>query len=149
MPRSVAPVLCAALLAFGTACATARPVAAPVFPPFTGGAGSAFSPVVKANGFIFLAGQLGTDGGRLVPGGIGPETRQTMTNIKNLLERNGSSMDKVVRCLVLLADINDRQAMSAEYVTFFAPDKRPVRTAAGSNGLALNAKVEIECVAVE
>lgn len=147
-PRFRTPLLCAALLVLG-ACTSARPVAPPVFPPFTGGAGSAFSSVVRANGFIFLAGQLGTDGGRLVPGGVAAETRQTMTNIKNLLERSGSSMDKVVRCLVLLTDVNDRPAMSDVYVTFFAPDKRPVRTAAGVSGLALGAKVEIECVATE
>ena len=105
---------------------------------------------MRANGFIFLAGQLGTDStGRLAPGGITAETRQTMLNIKSLLERNGSSMDKVVKCLVLLADINDRPAMSDVYVSFFAPDKRPTRTAAGVSGLALNGKVEIECQAVE
>jgi enamine deaminase RidA (YjgF/YER057c/UK114 family) len=97
---------------------------------------------VRSNGLLFLAGQLGTDStGKLVPGGIKEETRQTMVNIKTLLERNGSSMDRVVRCLVLLADISERQAMSEVYVTFFAGDKRPVRTAAGVSGLALNGRV--------
>jgi reactive intermediate/imine deaminase len=105
---------------------------------------------VRANGFIFLAGQLGTDStGKLAAGGIAAETRQTMQNIKSLLERNGSSMDKVVKCMVLLADVNERPAMSDVYVSFFAADKRPARTAAGVSGLALNARVEIECMAVE
>jgi reactive intermediate/imine deaminase len=135
-----------------SACASAKPATAPSpqFAPVTGTAARAFSPFVRANGFLFLAGQLGTDStGRLVAGGVVAETRQTMQNIKTLLERNGSSMDKVVKCMVLLADVNDRPAMSDVYVTFFAPDKRPARTAAGVSGLALNGKVEIECLAVE
>ena len=151
MPRSIHELTTCALVLLVTACASAKPATAPSpqFPP-PAGAARAFSPVVRANGFIFLAGQLGTDStGRLAPGGIAAETRQTMLNIKSLLERNGSSMDKVVKCLVLLADINDRPAMSDVYVSFFAPDKRPTRTAAGVSGLALNGKVEIECQAVE
>ena len=155
MTRSASTLLCAAVMALGTiGCSSASQpsVAAmpsPQFPP-TGGAARPFSPFVKANGFIYLAGQLGTDStGRLAIGGIKEETRQTMTNIKNILERNGSSMSKVVRCLVLLADIADRQAMSDVYVTFFPADKRPVRTAAGVSGLALNGRVEIECIATE
>ena len=140
------------VLLLTSACASGSgSVAPPVqYPPSTGTTARVFSPFVRANGFIFLSGQLGTDStGKLAPGGIGPETKQTMTNIKNLLERNGSSMEKVVKCFVLLADIADRQAMSDVYVTFFAPDKRPARTAGGVSGLALNARVEIECQAVE
>ena len=151
MPRSIHELTTCAIVLLATACTSTKPATAPSpqFPPSAGTA-RAFSPVVRANGFIFLAGQLGTDSTvRLAPGGIAAETRQTMLNIKSLLERNGSSMDKVVRCLVLLADINDRPAMSDVYVTFFAPDKRPTRTAAGVSGLALNGKVEIECQAVE
>lgn len=154
MNRSASTLLCASVLALGTiGCSAAQPTVAatpaPQFPPSTNAA-RAFSPFVRANGFIFLAGQLGTDStGKLAAGGIKEETRQTMMNIKSILERNGSSMDKVVRCLVLLADINDRAAMSEVYVTFFSPAARPVRTAAGANGLALNGKVEIECIATE
>lgn len=154
MTRSASTLFCAAVIALGSmGCSAAQPTVAatpsPQFPPTTG-AGRAFSPFVRANGFIFLAGQLGTDStGRMAAGGIKEETRQTMTNIKNILERNGSSMDKVVKCLVLLTDIADRQAMSEVYVTFFAADKRPARTAAGVSALALNGKVEIECVATE
>ena len=152
MTRSALTLLFATTIGLASmGCSASRPVVAttPTFPPTTGTA-RAFSPFVRANGFIYLAGQLGTDStGRLAPGGIREETRQTMTNIKDILERNGSSMDKVVRCLVLLADIADRPAMSDVYVTFFAPDKRPVRTAAGVSGLALNGRVEIECIATE
>ncbi|MEO7456946.1 MAG: RidA family protein [Gemmatimonadaceae bacterium] len=131
------------------ACATMPASAAlPQYTPVPAGANRPFSSYVKANGLIFLAGQLGTDStGRLAPGGIQAETRQAMTNIKALLDRNGSSMDRVVKCTVFLADMAERQAMSDVYVTFFPADKRPARTAAGANGLALNGRVEIECVA--
>jgi 2-iminobutanoate/2-iminopropanoate deaminase len=147
----LAPTLPILLLALAAACSTAPAVrTAPEFPPVPAGSNRAFSPLVKSNGLIFLAGQLGTDStGRLVTGGIKEETRQTMENIRSLLQRNGSSMDRVLKCTVFLADMADRQAMSEVYVTFFPADKRPARTAAGANGLALNARVEIECVAAE
>ena len=135
-------------LAAGAGLLATQSAAAQVYAP-AGAPTRAYSPFVKANGFIFVAGQVGTDStGKLVTGGIAAETKQVMTNIKAVLDRNGSSMDHVVKCFVLLADINDRQAMSDVYITFFAPDKRPARTAAGVSGLALNARVEIECQAV-
>jgi reactive intermediate/imine deaminase len=147
--RLLVCTLALSLLANGCASSPAAHVA-PQYAPAPANSNRAFSPFVRANGFLYLAGQLGTDStGKLAVGGIKEETRQTMMNIKSLLERNGSSMDRVVRCLVLLADIGDRQAMSDVYVTFFAADKRPVRTAAGVSGLALNGRVEIECVATE
>ncbi len=82
----------------------------------------------------------------VVPGGIGPETRQTMENIKSVLERYGSSLENVVKCLCMLEDIKDWAEMSAEYVKFF-PNHKPARSAFAGSGLALGAKVEIECMA--
>ncbi len=106
-----------------------------------------FSPAVRVGHMLYLSGQLGTDStNRLVPGGIEAETRQTMTNIKRLLEANGSSMDRVVKCLVMLADIAEWGRMNTVYVTFF-PTHRPARSAMGASGLALNGRVEIECMA--
>ena len=106
-----------------------------------------FSPAVRVGHMLYLSGQLGTDStNRLVPGGIEAETRQTMTNIKRLLEANGSSMDRVVKCLVMLADIAEWGRMNTVYVTFF-PTHRPARSALGASGLALNGRVEIECMA--
>lgn len=106
-----------------------------------------FSPGVRVGPMLYLSGQLGTDStNRLVPGGIEAETRQTLTNIKTFLEANGSGMDRVVRCLVMLADIAEWGRMNAVYVTFF-PGPKPARSAMGASGLALGARVEIECTA--
>jgi reactive intermediate/imine deaminase len=106
-----------------------------------------FSPAVKVGHILYLSGQLGTDStGKLVAGGIEAETRQTLTNIKRLLEANGSSMDRVVKCLVMLADIGEWARMNTVYVTFF-PTHRPARSAFGATGLALGARTEIECIA--
>jgi reactive intermediate/imine deaminase len=107
-----------------------------------------FSEAVRVGTMLYLSGQLGTDPatGRLVEGGIGPETRQTLENIKRTVERYGSSMDRVVKCLVMLADIAEWGAMNQVYVTFF-PAHKPARSAMGASGLALGARVEIECVA--
>ena len=80
----------------------------------------------------------------LISGGIGPETKQTMENISNVLEKYGSSMDKVVKCLCMLADISEWGDMSKAYVKFF-PDHKPARSAFAGTGLALGARVEIEC----
>ena len=94
---------------------------------------------------LYLSGQIGTDAaGRLVPGGIVPETRQALENIRAVLARNGSAMDRVVKCTVMLADIAEWGTMNSVYVTYF-PTHKPARSALGASGLALGARVEIEC----
>ena len=106
-----------------------------------------FSRAVRVGELLFLAGQIGTDAsGRLVPGGIEPETRQTMENIRTELRRNGLGMDRVAKCTVFLADMSEWGRMNAVYATFF-PGTKPARSAAGASGLALGARVEIECIA--
>lgn len=105
-----------------------------------------FSDAVRVGHMLYLSGQLGTDGAfALVPGGIKAETKQTMDNIRRVLERNGSSFDQVVKCTVMLADMSEWGAMNEVYVTYFAKDRLPARSALGVNGLALGARVEIEC----
>lgn len=111
------------------------------------GASGPFSEAVRVGDLLFLSGQLGTDStGQLAPGGIGPETRQTLENIKATLERNGLGMDRVVKCTVFLADIAEWGAMNQVYRTYF-PNTRPARSAVGNAGLVRNARVEIECIA--
>ncbi|HKK22306.1 MAG TPA: Rid family hydrolase [Pseudohaliea sp.] len=107
-----------------------------------------FSEAVIYDDFIFLSGQLGVDPatGKLVEGGVGPETRQTMENIQATLTRAGATMNDVIKCTVFLADIDEWAAMNAEYVKFF--DRKPARSALGTaGGIALGARAEIECLA--
>ena len=107
-----------------------------------------FSETVRVGQMLYLSGQLGTAGTLdLVAGGIAAETRQTLENIRRVLERHGLSLDHVVKCTVMLADIGEWQAMNEVYRTFFT-GHMPARSAFGTSGLALNARVEIECIAV-
>ena len=106
-----------------------------------------FSEAVRAGNIVFLSGMLGTDStGRLAAGGVGPETRQTLENIKAALARNGLTMNDVVKCTVFLADIAEWGAMNQVYATYF-PESKPARSAVGGTGLVRNARVEIECIA--
>jgi 2-iminobutanoate/2-iminopropanoate deaminase len=106
-----------------------------------------FSPAVRVGNMLYLSGQIGTSSptaSAVVPGGIEAETKQTMENIKDVLERTGSSMDRVVKCTVMLADMREWDRMNVVYASYF-PKNKPARSAIGANGLALGARVEIEC----
>ena len=107
-----------------------------------------FSEAVRVDNILYLSGQIGFDSetGKLVEGGIAGETKKTMENIKATLEKYGSSLSEVVKCTVYLADIAEWAAMNEVYVTYF-PEHPPARSALGSNGLALGARTEIECMA--
>ena len=97
---------------------------------------------------LYLPGQIGVDGSRkLVAGGIVPETRQAMENMKAALERHGSSLDHVVKVTVMLADMSEWAEMNKVYVGYFSKHL-PARSSLGANGLALGARVEIECIAI-
>ena len=106
------------------------------------------SAVVKAGDLLYLSGQLGTVPGKgLVEGGVAAETKQTLDNIKSTVEAAGSSMDRVIKCTVFLADINDFRAMNEVYRTYWTVDP-PARSTVAVAGLVLNAKIEIECLAL-
>jgi reactive intermediate/imine deaminase len=111
--------------------------------------GLPFSSAVRVGDLLFLSGQIGTvPGGReLAPGGIEGQTRQSLENIKRVLEHAGSSMDRVVKCTVFLGNIADYTAMNAVYASFFPKDP-PARSTLAASGLALGAAVEIECIAL-
>jgi reactive intermediate/imine deaminase len=110
---------------------------------------SPFSDAVRVGSMLYLAGQLGLDGdGKLVPGGITPESQRAMENLRHTLERNGSSLDRVAGCLLLLADIRDREAFNDVYQHYFPRGRFPARSALGTSGLYLGARVEISCTAV-
>lgn len=108
-----------------------------------------FSEAVRVDHTIYLSGQLGVKPGtlELVAGGIAAETRQTLENIRATLERHGASLDDIVKCTAFLADMNEWAAMNTVYREFF-PKRRPARSALGANGLALGARLELECMAV-
>ena len=110
--------------------------------------GLPFSEAVRAGDFLFLAGQIGDDlkTGKVVPGGIVPEARQTLQHIKSVLERNGASLKDVVKCTVFLADIAEWPAFNNVYREFFAKPF-PARSAFAASGLAMGARVELECIA--
>lgn len=110
--------------------------------------GLPFSPVVKVGNVLYLSGQLGNVPGtrQLVDTGVAGQTRQTLENIKGLLTAAGSSMDRVFKCTVFLASIADYAAMNTVYATYF-PKEPPARSTVAGSGLALGARVEIECIA--
>lgn len=112
-------------------------------------AGLPFSPAVRVGDVIYLSGQIGNRIGtrELVPGGIAAETRQTLENIGTVLQSAGSSLDRVFKCTVFLADIGDYAAMNEVYAGFFPKDP-PARSTVAGSGLALGARVEIECMAL-
>lgn len=110
--------------------------------------GAIFSPAVRVGNMLYLSGQIGTDStNKLVSGGIQLEARQALNNIKTTVEKYGSSMDKVVKCTVFLADIRDYNDFNEIYASYFRAHK-PARSAMAASGLALGARVEIECIAV-
>jgi len=108
-----------------------------------------FSDAVRVGHMLYLSGQIGTDSTfALVPGGMRAEARQTMDNVRALLERHGSSLERVVKCTVMLADMSEWGAFNEVYAGYFRKDRLPARSALGVNGLALGARVEVECWAV-
>jgi 2-iminobutanoate/2-iminopropanoate deaminase len=112
-------------------------------------AGLPFSEAVRVGNMLYLSGQMGIVPGstRLVPGGIREEARQALMNIRISLEAHGLSMARVAKCTIMLADIGEWQVFNEVYKDFFKPPY-PARSALGANGLALGARVEVECVAV-
>jgi reactive intermediate/imine deaminase len=111
-------------------------------------AGLPFSPAVRVGNIIYLSGQVGNRIGtrELVPGGIAAQTRQALDNIHAVLDAAGSSMDQVFKCTVFLADIAEYGAMNEVYADYF-PKEPPARSTVAGSGLALGARVEIECMA--
>jgi reactive intermediate/imine deaminase len=97
---------------------------------------------VRYGGILYLSGKLGVRPER----GIQPETRAALQSIKDALERHGSSMDRVLKCTVMLADMAEWGAMNEVYAEFF-PENKPARSAFGASGLAADGRVEIECMA--
>jgi 2-iminobutanoate/2-iminopropanoate deaminase len=107
-----------------------------------------FSEAVRVGDVVFLSGQIGLVPGKreLVPGGIAAEARQTMENIRATLEGIGLGMGDLVKCTVMLDDMAEWGAFNEVYKTFF-DGRYPARSAFGADGLAMGARVEVECLA--
>lgn len=108
-----------------------------------------YSQAIRANGFIFVAGEKGIDPSTnaIVQGGIAAETRQTLENIRNILEEAGSSISRVVATTVYLTDINAFGEMNTVYAEYFTSNP-PGRTTVGVSSLPAGAQVEITVTAL-
>ncbi len=102
-----------------------------------------FSEAVRVGNTLYLSGQIG-----IVPGGMPEEAKQTMENIRISLEAHGYQLSDVVKCTVMLADIAEWGSFNQVYRTYFT-DRFPARSALGASGLALGARVEVECIAAK
>lgn len=107
-----------------------------------------FAHATRAGDLLFVSGTLGTvgDGFELVDGGSGPQTTQTLTNIRRILQSADLDVDDIVKVSVYLTDMTTFAAMNDAYADFFGDDP-PSRITVGCAELALGALVEIECVA--
>lgn len=123
------------------------PKVVPIIPGSAGNVG-AFSQVVEANGFVFLAGQVGDDPttGRVVEGGIEAETRQALANITRLLEAVGLGLSDVVQARTYLVDMVDFGIYNAVWREHF-PSDPPTRATIGVAGLVPPYRIEIEVIA--
>lgn len=102
-----------------------------------------YTPMVRCGEWLVCSGQLGLDAGRLVEGGVAPQTTQAIANLAALLAAHGATLTEVVKTTVFLADIADYPAMNEAYVLAFG-EHRPARSAVGVAGLPLGAGVEVE-----
>ncbi|MCW8878587.1 MAG: Rid family detoxifying hydrolase [Kangiellaceae bacterium] len=106
-----------------------------------------FTEIVKVGNTLYMSGQIGIDPktSKLANQSFEAEANQTMSNIKRTLERYGYSMDNVVKCLIMLTDINDYKAFNKVYSSYFkAP--YPARSAMAIKELVFGARVEVECI---
>lgn len=107
-----------------------------------------FSEAVAVGDLLFVSGQIGNKPGELtlVSGGVQAQTRQAMNNIIDILNRYGSSVEKIAKCTIFLGDMSEWGEMNIAYLEALG-NHRPARSALGASGLALGGSVEIECIA--
>lgn len=109
-----------------------------------------YSQAIEANGMIFASGQIpiDPDTGQFVEGGIQEQTRQALTNARNILQAAGTDMENVIKTTVYLSDINNFAAMNEVYAQFFT-EPFPARSAVAVKDLPKGALVEIEVLAIK
>jgi 2-iminobutanoate/2-iminopropanoate deaminase len=108
-----------------------------------------YSQAVKANGFVFISGQIALNpaSGQLVEGGIAEQTERVLENLRGIVEASGSSMHKAVKVSVFLKDMNDFAAMNDTYARFF-PSAPPARSTVEVARLPRDVRVEIDLIAL-
>lgn len=108
-----------------------------------------YSQAIKANGFVYVSGQVAIDPetGEFVSGGIAEQTHRVLKNLAAVLEASGSGLDQVVKTTVFLADMKEFVEMNEVYATFFSGPP-PARATVAAAGLPRDARVEIEAVAL-
>ena len=125
-----------------------KPAQIQIGAPRTGAGGQSlpFSSAIRAGDFIYVSGQVAYDAsGELVAGGIVAQTRQTIDNLRRILEQAGCTLDDVIKCNIWLADARDFWSFNKIYASYF-PGVPPARSTVQSP-LMIDAKVEIDCVA--
>jgi 2-iminobutanoate/2-iminopropanoate deaminase len=113
------------------------------------GAIGPYSQAIRAGGFVFVSGQIAIDPatGEFVAGGVAEQTERVLKNLAAVLKAAGSSLDKVVKTTVFLADMKEFTEMNEVYATFFS-EAPPARATVAAAGLPRDARVEIEAVAL-
>lgn len=103
--------------------------------------------MVRAGDYLHLSGQIGATPDGKVPEAMADQARAAMENIRSALALAGAGFDDVVKCTVMLDDMGKWAEFNAVYVTYFKPGRLPARSAFGTDGLAMGAAVEVECLA--
>ena len=114
------------------------------------GAIGPYSQAIKAGGMVFCSGQIPIDPitGEFVSDVVGEQTEQVLKNLNEVLKAAGSGLDNVVKTTVFLADMNDFIEMNEVYSRFFS-DNKPARATVQAARLPRDAKVEIDCIAID
>ena len=133
----------------GTASAQERPPVEHIGQPMLGEQRLPFSSAVRVGDLLILSGQLGNTPDGKLPPGMEAQARQAMENIGAILKGQGLGFGDVVKCTVMLDDMKDWPAFNQVYVTYFPDGKFPARSAFGTDGLAMGALLEVECVAYD
>lgn len=110
-------------------------------------AGRPFTPAVRAGDMLYLSGQLGTAADGSLPPDFDGQARNAMANVGKVAALGGATMDDLVKCTIMLADMKTWPRFNEIYATYFKPGRLPARSAFGTNGLALGGSVEVECIA--
>lgn len=128
--------------------AVAGPYSVEYFPaPAVHARPAPFSSAVRVGNVMYLSGQIGVAPDGKLPATFEDQAKQTMENVGAALKARGLGWGDVFKCTVMIADMKNWPAFNAVYVPYFRPGKLPARSAFGTNGLALGAQLELECLA--